>query len=196
MDRPGDWLQTFSGGEFWPLDPKLEEIVDEDLAHALSLECRFGGHCIQHYSVGDHSLRVMDLLVSWGEPLFVQLAGLVHDAPEGLGLKDLPRPLKHVPELQGYRDIETMVHRAVNAKYGLPSWAHSWPAVKNADNMLLATERRDLMHKGRRDWALRAPPLPEVIVPRAMTWVEAEFLRRLKRLHAAVGTLPGLSDVE
>ena len=43
--RIGDWIQVYSGAAFWPLDPRPHEIQPEDIAHALSLLCRFGGHC-------------------------------------------------------------------------------------------------------------------------------------------------------
>ncbi len=45
VSRRGDWMQTFSGRKFWPLDPRVEEVFTEDIAHALANQCRFGGHC-------------------------------------------------------------------------------------------------------------------------------------------------------
>lgn len=42
--RKGDWMTTFSGVQFWPLDPRREEIRLEDIAHSLSQQCRFAGH--------------------------------------------------------------------------------------------------------------------------------------------------------
>jgi len=62
LQRNGDWIQTFSGLQFWPLDPRPDEINIEDIAHALSLQCRFGGHCNRFYSVADHSIHVSMLV--------------------------------------------------------------------------------------------------------------------------------------
>ena len=56
--RVGDWIQVYTGGQFWPLDPRPEEIHIEDIAHALALTCRFTGHCREFYSVAQHSLLV------------------------------------------------------------------------------------------------------------------------------------------
>lgn len=38
------WIQTFSCRKFNPLDPNPESIVIQDIAHALSMQCRFSGH--------------------------------------------------------------------------------------------------------------------------------------------------------
>lgn len=45
QERVGNWLRTYTGKRFYPLDPRIEEIDIEDIAHALSMLCRFGGHC-------------------------------------------------------------------------------------------------------------------------------------------------------
>ena len=47
--RNGSWIQTYTGIQFWPLDPRPEEIEIRDIAHALSLLCRFNGHCRVFY---------------------------------------------------------------------------------------------------------------------------------------------------
>ena len=53
-----DWIQTYSGKKFYPLDPRPEDIDIRDIAHALSLNCRFNGHCRCFYSVAEHSVGV------------------------------------------------------------------------------------------------------------------------------------------
>jgi hypothetical protein len=45
------WIQTFSGRKFFPLNPYIDAIVIQDIAHALSMLCRFSGHCKQFYCV-------------------------------------------------------------------------------------------------------------------------------------------------
>jgi hypothetical protein len=39
-DRIGRWMQTYSGKQFWPLDPRPEEIDIRDIAAALSKQCQ------------------------------------------------------------------------------------------------------------------------------------------------------------
>ena len=77
--RNGDWLQTFTGKAFFPLDPRPEEMDIFDIAHALSNLCRYGGHCNKFYSVAEHSVLVSILCrLYYGEQ--VALQGLLHDA--------------------------------------------------------------------------------------------------------------------
>src|SRR6266700_4788978 len=104
MNR-GDWIQTAMGRKFWPMDPRSGEVFIDDIAHALSMLCRFGGHCIRFYSVAEHSV----LLSRVAEPRF-KLWALLHDASEAY-LADVPRPVK--PALVGYKDAEERVQRAI-----------------------------------------------------------------------------------
>lgn len=168
--RHGDWVGTWSGRAFWPLDPRPEELSIEDIAHHLSLQCRWAGATSEFYSVAEHSVRVARLL-----PPGLRLAGLLHDAAEAY-LLDLPRPLKRAPELRAYADAEERLQRAVARRWGLP---HPLPAaVKEADDILLATELRDLLP--RRCWGeafIAEKALPERIVPWAADVAERRFLR-------------------
>ena len=54
--RKGDYIVTYTGLKFWPLDPRLEEFQAEDIAHALSLLCRANGHVPHFNSVAQHSI--------------------------------------------------------------------------------------------------------------------------------------------
>ncbi len=44
MERYGDWIQTYTGKQFWPLDPRPEDVDIEDIANALSNLGRYAGH--------------------------------------------------------------------------------------------------------------------------------------------------------
>ncbi len=43
------WLQTHLGKRYYFFNPKPADIEIEDIAHALSLQCRFNGHCSEFY---------------------------------------------------------------------------------------------------------------------------------------------------
>ena len=76
-DDSDPFVSTFSGGRFHPLKPRIEEVRIEDIAHALSLKCRYSGQCARFYSVAEHSVLVAALV----EPRW-QPAALLHDAGE------------------------------------------------------------------------------------------------------------------
>ena len=145
-ERAGDWMQTFTGRQFWPMDPRPEDLDILDIAHALSLLCRFGGHCQRFYSVAEHSVHVARSL-----PRHLQLWGLLHDASEAY-LVDVPRPVK--PFLEGYADAERAVMLTIIQRYWLElgDAGNFMPtAVKQADNRILVDERQQNMASGR-EW--------------------------------------------
>lgn len=183
MRDPKGWIQTFTGVQFWPLDPRSEDVRIEDIAHALSNICRFGGHSREFYSVAQHSV-----LVSTYVPAEHRLVALMHDAPEAY-LGDMVRPMKHSRAMQGYRDAEDAVWAAVAETFGLPATIPE--PVHVADHRLLYTERRDLIYP--RDWpdagwektaGAVAEPYGEVIVPWSPKHAESIFLGHF---YAATG---------
>jgi len=149
-----DWIQTYTGRKFHPLDPSEAEFDIRDIAHSLSLLCRFNGHCLRFYSVAEHSVRVARIL-----PEEHRLWGLLHDAGEAY-VTDLPRPVKK--QMPIFRAFEDRILERVAQVFGL-----SWPMpalVKAADDTLLATEARDLMAPHPADWGLGTNPLDEQII--------------------------------
>lgn len=181
--RRGDWMQTYTGRQFWPLDPRPEEVAIEDIARALSMQCRFAGHCAKFYSVADHSVRVSMHAGDLDDPTFA-LAGLLHDAAEAY-VVDVPRPLKRF--LPGYKEIEREVARAIEKRFGLPVDIFEDGAIKHWDEVLLATEARDVMGgQSAGKWTLRAPPLTERVEPLDSAAAEAAFLDRFAVLTARV----------
>lgn len=140
----GAWIETFTGKKFHLLDPQPEEICIEDIAHALSMQCRYTGHVKKFLSVAEHSYNVCNLLS--GEDLVgksQQLAGLLHDASEAY-ITDLSRPIKVLtPVGPPYYEIEDRIMRVIANKF-----CFSWPMskeVKNADNLMLFAEKDQLM---------------------------------------------------
>lgn len=151
------WIQTYSGRRFNPTNPVVDAIVIQDIAHSLSMQCRFSGHTRSFYSVAQHCV-----LVSYICDSLDALWGLLHDASEAY-LVDVPSPLKRSGQFESYIRYEKQMMEAICKRFGLPlGEPHS---VKKADKTLLATEARDLMGPLRSDWAQPCEPLPFKIVP-------------------------------
>lgn len=157
----GHWITTFTGKKFHYLNPSRDEICIEDIAHALALTCRFGGHCRQFYSVAEHSFRLIEIVAKKDK-----LAALFHDAHEAY-LHDVPRPIKC--DMQGYREIADGIQRMIHMAFDIT--VHYPDHLKFADDILLATESRDIMATIQ-DWAELPKPLTAQIKP--MDWQLAE----------------------
>ena len=135
IQRKGNWLQTYSGNTFWPLDPIADEVDIFDIAHSLSMQCRFAGHCENFYSVAEHCCWIADSLSPENK-----LWGLLHDASEAY-LVDVPRPVKY--SLVGYKEIETNLMKVICEKFGLPEEMPK--EVHEADNLILNNEMQQNM---------------------------------------------------
>lgn len=136
-ERRGDWIQTYTGKRFWPLDPRPKDIDIRDIAHALSQQCRFGGHISKFYSVAEHACNVVELL-----PQHLKLWGLLHDASEAY-LMDIPSPFKYRPEMASYRTFEAATQFIIYLKYGLHGPEPE--EVRQADKILLTIEAKQLL---------------------------------------------------
>jgi 5'-deoxynucleotidase YfbR-like HD superfamily hydrolase len=171
--RIGDWMQTYSGRCFWPLDPRPEDVCIGDIAHSLALRCRYGGHCKRFYSVAEHSV-----LVSLHVPTDLALWGLLHDAAEAYSA-DVPRPLKRcIPE---WKLLEARIMAAVCERFGLHPEEPKF--VKYIDMAITSDERDALMSPCERDWGDLPPPIGAAIVGLHPEAAEAYFLNRFAALY-------------
>lgn len=173
------WMQTYGGRMIDLLDPDPALIDIQDIAVSLSRICRFNGHCAAHYSVADHSARVALECVC--DPL----AALLHDAHEAY-LGDITRPARQAIDSAGLVETARRLDAAIGEAFGIdPDRFHS-PEVKRADNVLLATELRDLMHSGIRlkNGNDQLPePLAERIVPHTPDVARQVFLLAWEKLR-------------
>lgn len=141
--RYGDWMQTYEGNQFWPLHPMIEDVNFRDIAHALSLICRYGGHCIKFYSVAEHSV-----LLSRAVSPENRLYALLHDAAEAY-VGDVVRPLKRfMPECS---KAEQGVLFVILTKAGLI--AEVPKQVNEFDLRMLGDERAQNMKACVHEWA-------------------------------------------
>ena len=144
----GMFMETFSGGIYYPASPRASEVRLVDIAHHLSMICRFTGACRKRYDVAQHSIHV-----SYCVPPEHALAGLLHDAPEAY-LNDMGRPLKKAPLMFGYRIYEHRNWLAIAEHFGLAPVLPK--CVHYADNAVLLAERAVLMYPTGRHWAIPA----------------------------------------
>lgn len=188
-ERIGDWIQVFTGGQMFPLDPRPEEIHIEDVAASLSMQCRFNGHTKRDgkpvfYSVAEHCCHVHDALSDG-----LKLAGLLHDASEAY-LCDLPRPIKHSGDFaNAYLEAESRLMDVIAIKFGFDF--DDWMTVESVDHRLLCTEALQLMAPLHPKWRDHRRPVEGLVLP---CWSPEEareqFLRRyfaLTNLETVIG---------
>jgi 5'-deoxynucleotidase YfbR-like HD superfamily hydrolase len=148
-DRAGTFL-TYAGHTINFLDFRVEDVRLEEIAHALSRLCRFGGHCREHYNVAHHAVLVSRWLEEKGAPLPVVYAGLHHDDTEAY-LGDVISPLKKLlPEYQKFEDrFAKVIGEALGFAYPFPD--------------LLKTADREIFYKENEDVRWQYPKNPEII---------------------------------
>lgn len=123
-------IRTVSGIYVDLINPTPEMIEIEDIAHGLSMQCRFGGQLRKFYSVAEHSWHVANLVSTENK-----LAALLHDASEAY-LIDIPTPLKK--HLTNYAQFEDKFMSLIAGKFGFV-----YPFVdeiKEADRIMLREE--------------------------------------------------------
>lgn len=144
----------------------------ETIAHSLATINRFTGHAARPYSVAEHSLLVCEIIErTFGAHPLLLLGGLLHDAHECV-TNDLASPAKPVigPGWAAFED-EWKAH--FRSAFGLGALLPAWrKAIKTADLLALATERRDLLPPGGPDWAL-----PQGIQP--VAWINLRSRDRM-----------------
>ncbi len=138
------------------MDMRAEEIDIHDIAHALSMQCRYAGHCVRFYSVAEHSVLVARYLMArrYRDRGVTARTGLMHDATEAY-LVDVPRPVKRF--LAGYKEAESNVWAAVAARFDLP--VDMPKAVHDADNRILWDEQAQNMRPCKAKWSGIPDPL-------------------------------------
>lgn len=153
MSTRGPWIQTRKGRQFFVFDPRPDDFDIEEIAWALSMQCRYNGHTKQFMSVAQHSVMVAEL----SDPEDA-LWGLLHDAAEAF-IGDMVRPLKRsMPE---FVVVENRILSQLAFAYGLEP---DMPAsVKRADNVALATEQKLIMAPAPADWALLEKADPDIV---------------------------------
>lgn len=175
--RAGIGIEMSNGERFTILAPKPEMVDPEVIAHSLSKLCRFTGHCQRYYSVAQHCVHVSRLV-----PPAHALEGLLHDASEAY-IGDVSRPLKAILDVLApgiLTQIEDRIHRVIAKRFGT-RFPHP-SSVKYADNVALATEKRDLMVATSATWFDLPVPDERIIRPLGPKAAETAWLSRFQEL--------------
>lgn len=166
------------------LDLDIEKVDICTIAHSLSFQCRFNGHCKQFYSVADHSVRLSHRM-GMQRPIML-LTALMHDSAE-VFTGDIIRPVRNLI-YQGtgvLDDIEKEILCKLAKKFG---FTYPIPEiVKFLDNRLLVTEAKYLLPGDHSWWTKDLPdPFDEVIYPCPITLSCEQFIKRFEQLTKAI----------
>ena len=136
-------IKTYTGIMFDPLEPNIELIRIEDIAHALAMLCRANGHFKSFYSVGQHCINCAEEAAARGYSARVQLGCLLHDGSEAY-LSDVTRPVKKA--LPKYLEIEEPLQNAIWNKWLSNSLTtEEIDQIFEIDDMMILNEFWELM---------------------------------------------------
>ncbi|WP_035387089.1 hypothetical protein [Ferrimonas senticii] len=176
--RQGKFIRTYSGVQFWPLDPRDDEIAPVDIAHSLSLLCRANGHFSHFYSVGQHSIACAVEAEARGYSLRVQLACLLHDGSEAY-MGDVTRPVKS--QMPQFLAAEAQLQNLIFEHFGLADLtATEQQQVADVDDAMLKHEMTHLM--GDSSIGRGEVVLAHDLSFQLMTEVRERFLAKLAQL--------------
>jgi hypothetical protein len=167
-------IVTASGLYFDILEPTLDMVCIDDIAHALSQMNRFTGHARFPYPVSQHS-RLGSYLV----PMKYAMRFLIHDSSESV-LGDMNRPLKHfTPAGTEYRKVEATIQALMYNKFGLA--AEDPEIIHEIDNQMLYAEKAQIMRSTpwKNQWSKDEKAADVKIVETSFRVNKALFLDRL-----------------
>jgi hypothetical protein len=179
-----------TGRRFYVLDPEPEDIHIEDVSGSLGKICRFNGHPRVPYYVGQHCTLGSYVVEKETGNLLFALAFLLHDAGESY-LGDMTRPLKGMPELEAYRSAENKLNRTIEKRFELPSGILDSKLIKEVDNRMLFTEKRDLLVS--LQWGHSIPPYDFKIKPWGWRKTQRKYLERYHELCLRLDGYPEIA---
>lgn len=109
-----EYIYTVSKKQFYPLNPRLEDVDIRDIAHALSMLSRANGHFPSFHSVAQHSIECANEAAARGLSPKLCLGCLLHDASEAY-MSDVTTPVKN--NLEDYRKYEDNLINVIYEKY-------------------------------------------------------------------------------
>lgn len=181
---------TFTCLEVNPFRLKPSDVRLEDVAHALALTNRFGGHTKFPMSVAQHAVHVSLLCRKFG--VATSWLALHHDDSEYL-LGDMTKWVKQTVEMERYREVEAYVQSICEQRFGCTEDAEAREHVRWADDLMVRYEAMRGYDHFTFDDVVKYPPLtlPEIEMIgewRPLEWQEAEamFLLQAQALEFGV----------
>jgi len=139
-------IVTYPMGEKIDLSVGLRpsQVHIHDIAHALSLICRYGGHCREHYSVAQHSCALANSLqwteeYDWNNRKRLATIALFHDASEAY-IGDIIKDVKHNSRVTGLVQLETEIQAIIYKRFGLAPTPQDLKTIKHKELVLVARE--------------------------------------------------------
>lgn len=131
MASKDNFIALLSGAKMNYHYPEKSDVTIEDIASALSNNCRFSGHLPRFYSIAQHLVNTSRIV-----PPEFAFTGLMHDTAEAF-TNDLPTPLKW--EFPIFKELEGRIEAAMGKKFG---FEFPYPKeVKEADTIMLILEK-------------------------------------------------------
>lgn len=149
-------ILNVSGKLFNPFDLKQNDFenIDKQLATTLPRIQRFSAQLRQNYSVAQHCLSMVEF---FRDDVSMQRIALSHELFEGLGLGDIPSPIKD--KLPQIKEAENRALELFANIYGLDYELYNSKEFKEADLGLLVMEALNLAVKSDFDWTSYSKPL-------------------------------------
>ncbi len=138
------YITTYTGLNFTLQGKGIDQFSLEDIAHSLSMQCRYTGHAKKFYSVAEHCV----LMSRYIDDPDLKIVALYHDAVEAY-IGDLATPLKQL--LPGYRKIEEEIEQRLFVWLGIDVDPYVKRLVKILDMRIMLNER-DVLLPAIEDW--------------------------------------------
>ncbi len=156
--------------------PKPEQVNIEDIAHHLSLQCRYAGACNRFYSIAEHCLYVSLLSPN---KMFAAYY-LLHDSHE-TWYQDLTAPMKRLIRAKSpvydnlLKQCDKIVIPAIGLNYN--KYLNLEKDIKDVDNFVYDLERKRLFGRPQPLGVPSNHPLYKAPFGMSAEEAEAEFLQ-------------------
>lgn len=171
------WIQTLKGGAFSLVDFQRNRYDLEEIAHSLSMICRFNGHCLEFFSVAEHSVHVWNLVRKETDDPKIHRAALLHDAAEAY-LGDIAQPLKLAMNSAWYQRATDTINTFIRHRFDTGPLHDA--LIVRADLVMLATEKAQLMEPEPQSWGNLPDPAPINLEFWSPKMAGSEFIRAAK----------------